>query len=71
MKVSWQVTGIRQDALANANRIPVVEDKDAHERGRLLHPEAYGKSGALNVLHDRLAALRATSEREPDPMPTR
>ena len=27
MKVSWQVTGIRQDSHANANRIPVEEEK--------------------------------------------
>jgi len=27
MKVSWQITGIRQDAYANANRIPVEQDK--------------------------------------------
>ncbi|MEP0775552.1 MAG: hypothetical protein HRF46_14480 [Acidobacteriota bacterium] len=26
MKVSWQVTGIRQDPFANAHRIPVGED---------------------------------------------
>ncbi|PKO17907.1 MAG: hypothetical protein CVU38_21650 [Chloroflexi bacterium HGW-Chloroflexi-1] len=27
MKVSWQVTGIRQDAYAEQHRIPVEEDK--------------------------------------------
>jgi hypothetical protein len=32
MKVSWQVTGIRQDAWANANRIPVEQEKPAQER---------------------------------------
>jgi hypothetical protein len=29
MKVSWQVTGIRQDVFANKHRIPVEEDKQA------------------------------------------
>jgi hypothetical protein len=29
MKVSWQVTGIRHDAYAEANRILVIEDKPA------------------------------------------
>ena len=43
MKVSWQITGIRQDAWANANRIPVEEDKNARERGFYLHPELYGQ----------------------------
>jgi len=42
MKVSWQVTGIRQDAWANAHRIPVEEDKPINERGYYLHPELYG-----------------------------
>jgi hypothetical protein len=42
MKVSWQVTGIRQDAWANAHRIPVEEDKPANERGYYLHPDLYG-----------------------------
>jgi len=42
LKVSWQVTGIRQDAWANAHRIPVEEQKDAHERGFYIHPELYG-----------------------------
>ena len=41
-KVSWQVTGIRQDAYANAHRIAVEEDKPAEVRGRYLHPELFG-----------------------------
>ena len=42
VKVSWQVTGIRQDAWANANRIPNEEDKPLEKRGTYLHPELYG-----------------------------
>jgi hypothetical protein len=42
LKVSWQVTGIRQDAWANANRIAVEEAKSAQARGYYLHPEAFG-----------------------------
>jgi hypothetical protein len=41
VEVSWQVTGIRQDAFANQNRIPVEEDKPDVERGYYLHPEAF------------------------------
>ena len=41
-KVSWQVTGIRQDAWADANRIPVEVDKPAEDQGRYLHPELFG-----------------------------
>jgi hypothetical protein len=42
VEVSWQVTGIRQDAYAKANRIVVEEDKTGEERGHYLHPELYG-----------------------------
>ena len=42
MEVSWQVTGIRQDAWANAHRIPVEVEKSERERGYYLHPELYG-----------------------------
>jgi hypothetical protein len=41
LKVSWQVTGIRQDPYAEANRIPVEVDKPEAERGTLLHPSAW------------------------------
>ena len=43
VKVSWQVTGIRHDAFANANRIQVEEVKPAKERGFYLHPELFGQ----------------------------
>jgi hypothetical protein len=43
LKVSWQVTGIRKDAYAEKNRIPVEEDKVGDELGKFLHPEAFGK----------------------------
>jgi hypothetical protein len=42
VKVSWQVTGIRQDAWANAHRIPVEVLKSGRERGFYLHPELFG-----------------------------
>ncbi len=42
VKVSWMVTGIRQDAWANAHRIPTEEEKPANEQGHYLHPEFFG-----------------------------
>ncbi len=42
VKVSWQVTGIRHDAWANAHRIPNEEEKPANEQGKYLHPELFG-----------------------------
>jgi hypothetical protein len=44
VKVSWQVTGIRHDAYANAHRIQVEEEKPPQEVGRYLHPELFGAS---------------------------
>jgi hypothetical protein len=40
--VSWQVTGVRHDAYAEAHHIEVEQDKSEAERGRYLHPELYG-----------------------------
>jgi hypothetical protein len=45
VKVSWQVTGIRQDAYANAHRIQVEEEKPPRERGHYLHPELFQNKG--------------------------
>jgi hypothetical protein len=41
VKVSWQVTGIRHDAYAEAHRVVVEEEKPAKERGTYLHPELF------------------------------
>jgi len=49
VKVSWQVTGIRRDPWADANRRPAEEYKPAAEQGTFLHPEVYGKPRALAV----------------------
>ena len=42
VEVSWQVTGIRHDAWANAHRSPVEIEKTGTEKGRYLHPDAFG-----------------------------
>ena len=41
VKVSWQITGVRKDAFAEAHRIPVEEPKPSAERGKYLHPEVF------------------------------
>lgn len=43
VKVSWQVTGIRKDAYAEAHRIVVEEDKPEAERGTYLSPAEHGQ----------------------------
>ena len=42
-KVSWQVTGIRHDAYANAHRIQVEELKPDAAVGTYLYPQAFGQ----------------------------
>jgi hypothetical protein len=49
VEVSWQVTGIRQDAWANAHRIPVEVSKPESDRGLYLHPELFGAPAEKNI----------------------
>jgi hypothetical protein len=49
VKVSWQVTGVRHDAYADAHRIEVEEDKPAAEQGHYLHPELFGAAAETAI----------------------
>ena len=49
VKVSWQVTGIRNDPYAKENRVIVEEEKSTNEKGHYLHPEVYGKDKSKSV----------------------
>ena len=42
-EVCWQVSGVRQDAYAEAHRLVVEEAKAPADRGLYLHPELFGK----------------------------
>ena len=42
VKVSWQITGVRQDAYAKANPMVVEEEKEPRLKGFYIHPELYG-----------------------------
>ncbi|MFM9997039.1 MAG: hypothetical protein ACKVU4_14710 [Phycisphaerales bacterium] len=61
VEVSWQVTGVRHDAWAEAHRIRVEEEKPEHDRGRYLHPELYGQPPEMRV--EPGPARRKESER--------
>jgi hypothetical protein len=50
VKVSWQVTGVRQDAWANANRVVAEVDKNDRQKGKYLNPEVFGKDKSF-ALH--------------------
>jgi len=62
VEVSWQVTGIRQDAYANAHRIPLEQLKSDQERGFYLHPELFGASPEKSIaaVHHPAAMKLAT-----------
>ncbi len=64
LKVSWQVTGTRQDAYAEANRIPNEYEKPAEQKGRYLHPEVFGKPASLGMPKPLTAPVKIS------PMPT-
>ena len=63
MKVSWQVTGIRQDHWANANRVKVEQDKPSQERGYYLHPELYDKTADKSIEYIRHKDLNDINSR--------
>jgi hypothetical protein len=66
VKVSWQVTGIRHDAYANAHRIQVEEEKPPQEQGRYLHPELFGASPE-QAIGMRAPVPTATAKTQPAP----
>jgi hypothetical protein len=58
LKVSWQITGIRKDAFAENNRIPVEEVKTGNERGKYLYAKAYGAPESMGVTYEVDQALQ-------------
>ena len=49
VKVSWQITAVRQDAYAKAHPLTVEPEKPENERGYYLHPELYGQPAEKQV----------------------
>ncbi|MCB0749634.1 MAG: hypothetical protein KDC90_19410, partial [Ignavibacteriae bacterium] len=61
MEVSWQVTGIRHDAYANAHRIQVEEIKEPEARGKYLHPTAFGQPESAGISYsEKLERVEAS-----------
>ncbi len=70
VEVSWQVTGIRQDATAAASRKPVEELKPEAERGHYLRPAAFGQPEEKSIewarhpdMMKRMQAERAAQQK--------
>jgi trimeric autotransporter adhesin len=55
--VSWQITGVRHDAYAEAHRIPVEEDKPADKRGLYLNPTELGQPESRGIAFQTLGHL--------------
>ncbi len=54
VKVSWQVTGIRKDAFAEANRVVPEVEKEPENKGKYLNPEVFGLPQSMGVNAERL-----------------
>ena len=49
VKVSWQVTGVRNDVWAQNRRVVPEVEKTGAEKGKYLHPEFYGKGNEARI----------------------
>ncbi len=49
VKVSWQVTGIRQDKYANAHRVVPEVEKEPEFKGRYLHAAEWGQPESKSI----------------------
>ncbi|CAN5786849.1 hypothetical protein BH11BAC4_BH11BAC4_11800 [soil metagenome] len=57
-KISWQVTGIRQDAWANAHRIIPEVEKEERNKGKYLSPEVFNKPKQQGIYYNRIPQLK-------------
>ena len=58
VKVSWQVTGVRNDAVTIMSPMTPESEKPPEERGTYLHPEAFGQPETRGVDYAREQSLR-------------
>jgi len=65
LKVSWQVTGIRQDAYAQAHPIVVDQEKLPEERGTYLHAEEHGQPADRSLSAVETQRLNSEELEEP------
>ncbi|MCZ7558574.1 MAG: hypothetical protein M5R41_19475 [Bacteroidia bacterium] len=58
LEVSWQLSGVRQDAWARKNPLIPVMDKPASERGSYLHPEAWDQPESRGIGYEENERIR-------------
>ncbi len=67
-RVSWQVSGVRQDAWATAHPMDVEVDKTGEERGTYLHPELFGSTARVPRMAPAPARPRPKMPKKPSPV---
>jgi hypothetical protein len=71
VKVSWQVTGVRNDVWAQENRVVAEVDKPSLEKGLYLYPELFGKSAEqglkTGIPHEQHRNYKGSVVKEKDP----
>ncbi len=63
LKISWQVTGVRQDAFAKTHPLRVEEQKRPEEVGKYLQPEAFGLSSDNGIFYSKQPELKNIVEK--------
>ena len=66
LKVSWQVTGTRQDAFANAHRIQTEVEKAPQDQGHYLHPELFGAPETARIGYEPPSKLAPAEVKSAD-----
>ncbi len=65
VEVSWQVTGVRQDAWANAHRVQPETEKEAQNKGKYLTPVELGKPKEAAIIYIKKTAGEGLSAPTP------
>jgi hypothetical protein len=67
VKVSWQVTGIRNDAYAKEHPMVNEKEKAPNERGKYLMPELFGQPKEMGIYYEKPVSLVShTNNKEPN-----
>lgn len=62
LKVSWQVSGVRNDAYAQRYAKPVEQLKSESTRGKYLHPELYGRPDSEGIYPNTTSKVRSKTK---------
>jgi hypothetical protein len=62
VEVSWQVTGVRNDAWARANRVVPEVDKQGNDKGKYLFPALYGQPESAGTSYSMQHTPRPTTD---------